>query len=262
MENAQDIAAQIAAVREQFERLAGPIESSKGQAEAFADALAQLGVQERSSQAKAIAEKVEEHQALRAAIAGGLAKAHWLMLSVINGTMGPGASGPTSSVIDNEDGTTSWHGKIDGIKTEIVYGHQPEVEPGPNGQELVDEAQPRSRFGRATQTMVKDDASDPAKFTGQTIENLSKAIRADQADRPSSSSTESSHETNWIAEIVQPPTAEVRAVPGPTVGLGNIFELSAVGAVVLMKTGQSLGSSMSNLKSRLMKERKHGDQDR
>jgi hypothetical protein len=261
MASLMELAANIEANRAAIAELGGPINSSIGQAESSEAAMRGVGAEGAADRMHQAGEVVEEAQALRAGIEGALAKAHWLVMSAIHGTMGPGARGSTSSVIGNEDGTTSWHGTVDGIKTEIVYGTPKEDKRDPSGQELLDEAQPRSRYGRATQTMVKDDVSDPAKFTGQTIENLSKAIRDDQAERPSSSSTESSRETNWIAEIVQPATSEVRAVPTPTVGLGNMFELAAVGAVVLMKTGQSLGSSMSNLKS-LMKERRSDDQDR
>jgi hypothetical protein len=182
-------------------------------------------------------------------------------MSAIQGKMGPGARGSTSSVIDNSDGTVSWHGTVDGIKTQIVYGTPKEDTPDPSGQELVEEAQPRSRFGRAVQTMVKEDASDPAKFTGQTLENLSKTIRDDQASRPSSTSTESSRETNWIAEIHQPATVEIRATPAPSISGGSLFEMAAVGSIVLMKSGQSLSSSISSLKN-LVKERKSDDQNR
>lgn len=258
MENARDIAAQIAAVRERFEQLAGPMESSKGQAEAFSDALAQLGLEERAKNAKAVAERVEQHQALRAAIAGGLAKAHWLMLSVINGTMGPGASGPTSSVIDNKDGTTSWYGTIDGIKTEIVYGHEPEIDPGPNGEQLLEPRRPKNRHGAMIRTAVKEDATDPAKSITQSLADMTRPLR-DHSTPPSTTASTMTTENGYTFEVQQP-IPESRAVPIPQLTAGNIAELAMVATVITMKGGEAIASSMKKM-SNSLKERKRNDHE-
>lgn len=104
-DGAPEIAARIAAVKDSVEQLAGPIDSSRGQAEALYSLMEQAGLEARATQTKAVVDQIEQAQTTRAGIDGFLAKAHWLMLSVANGNMGPGASSAVSGGSDGSQRT-------------------------------------------------------------------------------------------------------------------------------------------------------------
>ena len=176
-------------------------------------------------------------------------------MSVVHGTMGPGAQGPTSSVIDNSDGTASWHGTVDGVKTEIVYGTPKEDERGPDGQELVEESRPRKRFSAFNQTAVKEDATDAAKPFSQLLDHANAIYQseADPAPNPTSSETGFVAEVRHESAIVQPP-------PVPQATADQLATAAIVIALVGAKASEGVADRMSKFTSR-MKEHKRNDHE-
>jgi hypothetical protein len=260
----KDLAATIEATRASVEAVAGPINSSRGQAEHTVAALGELGVEGVSTRLRQTMDRIDEAESIRASLQGALVKANFQVMSAIHGTMGPGARGSTSSVIDNKDGTTSWHGTVDGVKTEIVYGHRPELGPRPSGEELLEPRRPKNQAAAFLQTMVREDATDPAKSVGNAMDPLGALFNREAPPAPASSSTTAPESgkfvegAGWIAEIRQP-AAEVRAEPIPTMTTGNLLEMAVVTAAVMMKTGTAVTSKIDNLRTIAKERRRDGD---
>ncbi|MFC3493192.1 hypothetical protein [Glycomyces rhizosphaerae] len=97
-----ELSAKIEADRAAVEAVAGPINSSKGQAEHATVEIGGLGAEAASVRMRAVVDKIEEAESIRATLQGSLVKAHFIVLSAIHGTMGPrarasGATGGDSS---------------------------------------------------------------------------------------------------------------------------------------------------------------------
>ncbi|MEU6860355.1 hypothetical protein AB0B28_15975 [Glycomyces sp. NPDC046736] len=93
MSSASEAAGAIDGLRQHASELAGKVNSSKGQAEAMAGALEGIGAEDKSRQVSEVANKLEAAEASRAGFEGTLAKAHFVMLSVMHGNMGPAVPG-------------------------------------------------------------------------------------------------------------------------------------------------------------------------
>jgi hypothetical protein len=108
MASLNDVATSIEAARVSVEAVAGPINSSKGQAEHTAAALGGLGIEGVSARLRETVDRIEEAESIRAALQGALVKAHFQVMSAIHGTMGPGAKGSGAIVplkrIDEQTG--------------------------------------------------------------------------------------------------------------------------------------------------------------
>jgi hypothetical protein len=133
MAGLNDVAATIEATRASVEAVAGPINSSKGQAEHTAAAMAGLGVERATSQMRQTVDRIEEAESIRVALQGALVKAHFQVMSAIHGTMGPGAKGSGAIVplkrIDPKTGAPK--AGLDAIPPHLRY------EPAPSGEELM-----------------------------------------------------------------------------------------------------------------------------
>jgi hypothetical protein len=250
-----DVAASIEATRASVEAVGGPINSSKGQAEHTVAAMAGLGVEGVSARMRQAIDRIEEAESIRAALEGALVKAQFQVMSAIHGTMGPGARGSTSSVFGNDDGTTSWHGTIDGIKTEIRYGEPRQPAPDPSGQNLLDEARPRKRFSAFSQTAVKEDATDAAKPFGQLFDHA-QSIYQKEASPPTGPTSTGE---GFIAEV-RHDTAVFQAIPAPQATMEQLSAAGMVIALVGMKTTETVAAKMTKVASKF-KERKRNDQE-
>ncbi|MBO3734695.1 hypothetical protein [Glycomyces niveus] len=93
MGSLNDLAAKIEADRAAAAEVAGPINSSKGQAEHTITAMIGLGLEGSAARMRKVVDEVEEAESLRAALEGALTKAHFMVMSAIQGNMGPGAPG-------------------------------------------------------------------------------------------------------------------------------------------------------------------------
>jgi hypothetical protein len=133
MASLSDVAATIEATRASVEAVAGPINSSKGQAEHTAAAMAGLGVERATTQMRQTVDRIEEAESIRAALQGALVKAHHQVMSAIHGTIGPGAKGSGAIVpltrIDS--GTGAPKAGLDAVPPHLRY------EPAPSGEELM-----------------------------------------------------------------------------------------------------------------------------
>jgi hypothetical protein len=119
----------------------------------------------------------------------------------------------------------------------------------PSGEQLLHETRPRNRFEALTRTMVKEDASDPAKSLTESLNNLGSLFRNEASPPPKPSTT------TTYTEVPQPPPAEIHAIPQARVGAGDLAVTLMAVTVVGMKAGSSLTGAMRSLHSN-MKERK------
>jgi hypothetical protein len=138
MGNVNELAAMIESDRAEVAELSGPIDASKGQAEATAGAVAQLGIDGRAAQLRQAVDRIEEAQAIRAALEGVLVKAHWQAMSAVHGTMGPGArgSGPGGSFVAADGTVTTRDGSPAAGHLDAVPPHFRQ-DPTPTGEELT-----------------------------------------------------------------------------------------------------------------------------
>jgi hypothetical protein len=128
-----DVAASIEVTRASVEAVAGPINSSKGQAEHTVAAMAGLGVEGVSARMRQAIDRIEEAESIRAALEGALVKAQFQVMSAIHGTMGPGAKGSGAIVplkrIDEQTGAPK--AGLDAIPPHLRQ------DPTPSGDELT-----------------------------------------------------------------------------------------------------------------------------
>jgi hypothetical protein len=128
-----DVAASIEATRASVEAVAGPINSSKGQAEHTVVAMAGLGVEGVSARMRETIDRIEEAESIRAALEGALVKAQFQVMSAIHGTMGPGAKGSGAIVplkrIDEQTGAPK--AGLDAVPPHVRQ------DPTPGGDELT-----------------------------------------------------------------------------------------------------------------------------
>ncbi|THV30207.1 hypothetical protein [Glycomyces paridis] len=243
----------IESTRVSVAEVAGPINSSKGQAEHTMAAAAKLGADEASARMKATIDRIEEAESIRATLEGALVKAHWTVLSAIHGTIGPGARGKTSSLVPNSDGTTSWHGTVDGIKTEIVYGTPKDDEKDPSGQELTESTRPRRRFSAFRQIAVREDASDADQTVSQLLDHANTIYRTENKPAPAPATA-----TSGYAAVIQHESGTVQPIPAPQSTADQLASAAIVIAVVGAKAVKGTVDKMTSLRSK-MRERKRND---
>ncbi|MFG3342357.1 hypothetical protein [Glycomyces sp. NPDC048151] len=128
-----ELAAKIGADKESVEAVAGPINSSKGQAEHVLTALAGLGIEKSSARMRGVIDQIEEAESIREALQGALVKAQFIVLSAIHGKMGPSAPGSGAVVplkrIDEQTGAPK--AGLDAVPPHVRQ------EPTPSGDELA-----------------------------------------------------------------------------------------------------------------------------
>ncbi len=129
-----ELAATISAGKERVGEVAAQIAASKERAEQTADALVQLGIERSASNAQRAVEALGEAESLRAALQGGLEKAHWQVMSAVHGNMGPGAPGSGAIVpltrVDGDTGAPK--AGLDAVPPHLRHDH-----PTPTGEELT-----------------------------------------------------------------------------------------------------------------------------
>jgi len=125
-----EVAAKIAADKEQVTQLAAMLAAAKDQAEQTAGTLSGLGVDRAAAQTQHAATVIEEAESLRAALEGGLQKAHWQVMSAAHGRMGPGAKGSGAIVPlgKAEDADGAPRGGLDAVPPHLRHGSNPSGE--------------------------------------------------------------------------------------------------------------------------------------
>lgn len=132
MGSLNDLAAKIEADRAAAAEVAGPINSSKGQAEHTITAMIGLGLEGSAARMRKVVDEVEEAESLRAALEGALTKAHFMVVSAIQGNMGPGAPGSGAVVpLTRIDADGAPKAGLDAIPRHL------REDPAPTGEELT-----------------------------------------------------------------------------------------------------------------------------
>ncbi|WP_205325859.1 hypothetical protein [Glycomyces sp. YM15] len=193
------MAAKIESDRAAVEAVAGPINSSKGQAEHTARALGGLGVEVASERMRGVVEKIEEAESMRAALQGALVKAHFIVLSAIHGTLGPGArsSAPDSSAnagaagggsgplpndpltpaAPSSDGENTPEGSDCVSSPELQYRNGDQIEPWeavPQPPAILQFEDEDDEFDRLMRK--SDDLSDGTKNVADSLDNIVKGL--------------------------------------------------------------------------------------
>jgi hypothetical protein len=172
-----DLAASIEATRASVEAVAGPINSSKGQAEHTVAAMAGLGVEGVSARMRQTIDRIDEAESIRAALEGALVKAQFQVMSAIHGTMGPGAKGSGAIVplkrIDEQTGAPK--AGLDAVPPHVrqdatpsgdeLTGVAPSLSPFQKEHENAEVDQGMGSFRRGARNIVRNigdlkDASD------------------------------------------------------------------------------------------------------
>ncbi|WP_205324993.1 hypothetical protein [Glycomyces sp. YM15] len=122
-----EVAAKIAADKEQVSQLAGILAAAKDQAEQTAGQLDAVGVERSAAQMQQTATAIEEAESLRAALEGGLQKAHWQVMSAVHGRIGPGApgSGAIVPLVRKEGPDGALAGGLDAVPPHVRHGANP-----------------------------------------------------------------------------------------------------------------------------------------
>jgi hypothetical protein len=122
-----EVAAKIAADKEQASQLTGILAAAKDQAEETAGRLDAIGVERSAARMQQVATTLEEAESLRAALEGGLQKAHWQVMSAVHGRIGPGAPGSGAIVPlvrkEGQDGALA--GGLDAVPPHVRHGSNP-----------------------------------------------------------------------------------------------------------------------------------------
>ncbi|GAA1662808.1 hypothetical protein GCM10009830_05130 [Glycomyces endophyticus] len=253
-----EVAAKIAADKEQVAQLAALLAAMKDQAEQTAGAIAAVGVEQRAADMRRAAEAVEEAEALRLALEGGLEKARWQAMSAVHGKMGPGArgSGPggafiaaDGTVITSDGGSAIGH--LDAVPPHVRQ------DPTPSGQELTGVDPTLSPFQKE-----HEGASDDTKM-GKLSRFGRKAVR-NTGDLVEASKNIIDARANTIERDYDPwgPTAHtITETPTPP-SQTPVFQRSEIGDV---RSADVVGTSIvvaviavEGL-SRILRKRKHGE---
>ncbi|MQM28385.1 hypothetical protein [Glycomyces albidus] len=253
MGNVRDLAAMIEADRAEVAGLSGPIDSSKGQAEATAGAVAQLGIEGRAAQLRQAVDRIEEAQAIRAAIEGVLVKAHWQAMSAVHGTMGPGAakgSGPGGSFIAADGTVTTRDGRPAAGHLDAVPPHLRQ-DPTPTGIDLLEP--PRRKKGS---TLFRE-----AVGKGDQVEDATKALdkNFDTAwDAIFGEPSPAKAQQNAVSETLSSREPVLTEMPAPKVGGGGAVMASFVASLVVTKTLQPIVRQFERISSRFRKAENRG----
>jgi hypothetical protein len=231
-----ELAAKIEADRAAVEAVAGPINSSKGQAEHSARAIGGLGAERASTQLHQVIDKIEEAESIRAALQGALVKAHWIVLSAIHGTIGPGAPGSGAVVpltrVDPQTGAPK--AGLDAVPPHLrqdptpsgeeLTGVDPSLSPFQKEHEGANLDQNMSKFRRGARNVVRN------------VGDLKDA--ADQLAKPTMTEMSTSWDPPETYPVVGTPeplstfTAPPQAQPDYQNAVGNLVVVAALIAEV------------------------------
>ncbi|GAA2138857.1 hypothetical protein [Glycomyces algeriensis] len=130
MSSLLEVAAKIAADKEQASQLAGPLAAAKDQVEETADRLNAIGIERSAAQMQQVVTALEEAESIRAALEGGLQKAHWQVMSAAHGRIGPGApgSGAIVPLVRKEGRDGALAGGLDAVPPHVRHGASPSGE--------------------------------------------------------------------------------------------------------------------------------------
>lgn len=172
-----EVAAKIAADKEQVSQLGAILAAAKDQAEQTAGSLSAVGVERSATQMQQAAAVIEEAESLRAALEGGLQKAHWQVMSAAHGRIGPGApgSGAIVPLVRKEGQDGGLAGGLDAVPPHVRHGANPSgdelagidpsLSPFQKEHEGANDDKEMSRFRRGGRNVVRNvgdlkDASD------------------------------------------------------------------------------------------------------
>ena len=171
-----EVAAKIAADKDRTLELAARLAEAKDQAEGTAGELAKVGTERSAAHMQRAATAIEEALSLRAALDGGLQKAHWQVMSAVHGRMGPGAKGSGAIVPlgKAEDADGAPRGGLDAIPPHLRHGSNP------SGEELLQPVDRRKAKNLFTESVSKGDQIDDAsKFIEKNFESAWQAIHSE-----------------------------------------------------------------------------------
>ncbi|MDA1361794.1 hypothetical protein O1R50_19355 [Glycomyces luteolus] len=244
------MAAKIESDRAAVEAVAGPINSSKGQAEHTASALGGLGVEVASERMRGVVDKIEEAESMRAALQGALVKAHFIVLSAIHGKMGPSAPGSGGVVpltrVDPQTGAPK--AGLDAIPPHLRQ------EPTPNGADLLEPVRRKKGATIFNEAVGKGDQIEDATKTFD--KNFDLAWEAFY-DEPSPSKAQQ----NAVSETQSSYGPVVTDVPVPKVGGGGAIMAAFVTSVVMAKAVQPIVRQFDRTHSGQRKAEDHGRQE-
>jgi hypothetical protein len=229
MAGLNDVAATIEATRASVEAVAGPINSSKGQAEHTAAAMAGLGVERATAQMRQTVDKIEEAESIRAALQGALVKAHFQAMSAIHGTMGPGAKGSGMIVpltrVDEQTGAPK--AGLDAVPPHVRQ------DPTPTGSDLLEPVRRKKGATIFNEAVGKGDQVDDAiKSFDKNFDHAWEAFY----DEPSPTKAQQ----NSVSETQSSHGQVVTEVPAPKVGGGGAIMAAFVTSVVVAKAVQPI----------------------
>jgi hypothetical protein len=244
------LAAKIEADKVAVEAVAGPINSSKGQAEHTAAALGGLGVEVASERMRGVVDKIEEAESMRAALQGALVKAQFIVVSAIHGKMGPSAPGSGAVVpltrVDPQTGAPK--AGLDAVPPHLRQ------DPTPESADLLEPARRRKGASIFNEAVGKGDQIEDATKTFDKNFDLAWEAFYDEpspakAQQNSVSETQSSHGQVFTE------------VPAPKVGGGGAVMAAFVTSVVMAKAVQPIVRQFDRSHSGQRKAEDHGRQE-
>lgn len=246
------MAAKIEADRSAVEAVAGPINSSKGQAEQTASLLGALGVEGASERMRGVVEKIEEAESIRAALQGGLVKAHFIVLSAIHGRMGPSAPGSGAVVpltrVDPQTGAPK--AGLDAIPRHL------REDPAPTGEELTGADPTLSPFRKEHEGAGDDANMDKvSRFGRKAVRNTGDLVEASKNIVDARADTFQRDYDPWGPSAQT--TTEVPTAPPSTPGFyrpeaGDIRAGDVIGTSIVVAVIAVEGLS------RILRKREHG----
>jgi hypothetical protein len=250
MASLQELAAKIESDRSAVEAVAGPINSSKGQAEHSEVAMRGLGAEAAADRMQQAGKVVEEAESIRAALQGALVKAHFIVLSAMHGKMGPSAPGSGAVVplkrIDEQTGAPK--AGLDAVPPHLRQ------DPTPTGQDLL-EPPKRSKGSAVFRDAVAkgDQVGDAADTFGKQFDSAWEAFYG--------SPSPAKAQQNAVSETQSPQGPVFTEMPAPKISGGGAIMAGFVTSVVVTKAIQPIVRQFERHNSRSRKADPHGRQE-
>lgn len=221
-----DLAAKIEADRAAVAEIGGPINSSKGQAEHTIAAMIALGLEGSAARMRKAVGEVEEAESIRAALEGALTKAHFMVVSAIQGTMGPGAAGSGAVVpLTRIDADGAPKAGLDAVPPHLRQ------DPAPTGDDLAQPIDRRKSKSLFRESVAKaDQVDDASKFVERTFESAWQKIHGEPSPAKA--------QENAVAMTQTGSGPVVTDTPAPQITLGGALMGTFVGAVVTAKAAK------------------------
>lgn len=244
MSRIAELAAKLAADKSRSDELEASMASTAETADQLADSFTTIGAEGKAAQISEVRSQLGQARNTRWLAEGHLEDALTVLQAAMDGQQGAGAgsqsstatstandnaTGSETSSLSEPEGSHSFTTDLDGQPVKVtIVPPQPEHEPGPAGEALVEEAsERRGSFSRSARTAVQrfDDIAGNAKKITNTQYDAARALNP-----PPTQTNAVTQQPQDIPQFTSP-RGDVNIGDAVSAGLAlSVFALAAVGA--------------------------------